>query len=103
MEHRKIVQAFYTNPETEKRVSFLKNYLVEAELLVLDDMGVEPKTQNSEADLLYILDSRAQAGKKTIITTNYDLSTLKERYGGRVYERIKRSFKCYSLSPKKEA
>ncbi len=100
MEYRKIVQAFYTVPDKEKRVTALRDLIVDAELLVLDDLGVEVKTPNSEADLLYILDSRAQLGKKTIITTNYDLSTLRERYGARIYERIKRSYKCYSLSPK---
>lgn len=102
MEYRKIVQAFYTAPDKEKRVTALRDLIVNADLLVLDDMGVEAKTPNSEADILYILDSRAQLGKKTIITTNYDIATLRERYGARIYERIKRSYKCYSLSPKKE-
>jgi len=102
MEYRKTVQAFYTAPEKEKRITARRKLLVEADLLVLDDMGVEAKTPNSEADILYILDSRAQLGKKTIITTNYDISALKERYGARIYERIRRSYKCYSLSPKKD-
>ena len=74
-----------------------RNLLVEADLLVLDDLGVEIKTPNSEADLLYILDTRAQMGRKTIITTNYDLNSLKERYGGRVYERLAHSFKIYKV------
>lgn len=97
MEYRKIVQSFYTVPDKEKAVTSRRNLLVEADLLVLDDLGVEVKTPNSEADLLYILDTRAQMGKKTIITTNYDLNSLKERYGGRVYERLSHSFKMYMV------
>ena len=97
MEYRKNVQSFYTNQEKERSVTMRRNLLVEADLLVLDDLGVEIKTPNSEADLLYILDTRAQMGRKTIITTNYDLNSLKERYGGRVYERLAHSFKIYKV------
>ena len=101
MEHRKVVQAFRTDADKEKNIEMKKDYLVESDLLVLDDMGVEAKTANAEADILYILDSRLQAGKATIITTNFDIPTLKDRYGARVYDRLLKNFKGYPFSRKK--
>lgn len=101
MEHRKIVQAFRTDADKEKTIENRRRQLVEADLLVLDDMGVEANSGNGEADLLYILDARLLAGKATIMTTNYDIPTLKDRYGARVYDRIVKNFKVYSFSRKK--
>lgn len=102
MEHRKVVQSFYTESSKERSIEDRRAALTEVELLVLDDLGVEPKTPNTEADLLYILDSRMLSGRKTIITTNYDIPSLKERYGARVYDRLQRNFQCFSFCPKKE-
>ncbi|MBO4927907.1 MAG: ATP-binding protein [Clostridiales bacterium] len=93
MEHRKAIQSFYMAPSKEKEIEERVGYLTQSDLLVLDDLGVEARTPNTEADLLYLLDTRMLAGKTTIITTNFDLESLKERYGGRFFDRIDRSFK----------
>ena len=93
MEHRKALQAFYLPREKEQDIEERFEYLKTADLLVLDDLGVEPRTANSEADLLSLLDKRLLSGKVTIITTNYDMESLRERYGSRFFDRIDRSFK----------
>ena len=103
MEHRKVIQSFYTPRGKEKEVETKVGYLTECDLLVLDDLGVEPRTANTEADLLNLLDTRILSGKTTIITTNYDKEALKERYGGRVYDRIDRSFKTINFSGSEKA
>ncbi|MBQ0012166.1 MAG: ATP-binding protein [Clostridiales bacterium] len=103
-EHRKVIGSYFTPSQKEQDIEARKNYLIEADLLVLDDLGVEAKTPNTQADLLYILDERSLAGKTTIITTNYDMDALRERYGGRVFERIDHDYRrfCFSSSSKKE-
>ena len=93
MEHRKALQAFYLSREKEQDIEERFEYLKTADLLVLDDLGVEPRTANSEADLLSLLDKRLLSGKVTIVTTNYDMESLRERYGSRFFDRIDRSFK----------
>ena len=98
MEHRKILQAFYTPADKERAVEQKVDYLTEADLLVLDDLGMEPRTANTEADLLNLLDKRSLAGKSTIITTNFDMESLKERYGGRFFDRIDRKFARFHFS-----
>ncbi|MBP5492826.1 MAG: ATP-binding protein [Clostridiales bacterium] len=102
MEYRKLVQSFYTEPAKERRIKERREALTEVDLLVLDDLGVEAKNANTEGDLLYILDTRVLHGRPTIITTNYDIPSLKSLYGARVYDRLKRSFQLFSFSAKKE-
>ena len=98
MEHRKMIQSFYTPAQKERMIEKKVSYLTDADLLVLDDLGIEPRTANSEADLLNILDMRELAGKTTVITTNLDMETLKERYRGRVFDRIDRTFLKFHFS-----
>lgn len=91
-EHRKIIGSYYTPSQKEEEVRARKEYLIEADLLVLDDLGVEALTPNTEADLLFILEGRSLSNKPTIITSNYKLDALKSRYGGRIIDRISRGY-----------
>ena len=101
-EHRKVIGSYYTPSLKENEIEARREYLIEAEILVLDDLGVEPKTPNSQSDLIYILDERVLSGKTTIITTNYDMDALKERYGGRIFERLDRDFSKFRFNEKTE-
>lgn len=99
-EHRRVIGSYYTPSQKEKNIEERREYLIDADLLVLDDLGVEARTPNTQADLIYILDERVLAGKTTIITTNYNMDALKERYGGRVFERLDRDFRRFCFAPK---
>ena len=61
--------------------------LVEPDLLYVDDLGVEPLLNNVTKIYLYAL-LVARIEKKTIITTNYDIVKLEERYGERIVSRL---------------
>lgn len=50
-------------------------------LLCLDDLGKERLTARMETDLFGIIDERTQNLRPTIITTNYNGTTLLERFG----------------------
>jgi len=54
------------------------NTIRDADLLVLDDLGVEYKTAWAYEKLYAIIDTRYRASKPTIITTNFTLDALRE-------------------------
>lgn len=57
--------------------------LIEVELLILDDFGKERLTQRMASDLFSIIDERSTARRATIISTNFNGSSLLERFDGR--------------------
>lgn len=60
-----------------------------ADLLVIDDLGVEPVFKNVTLEyLLLILEERLRAGLCTIITTNLNEHNLQTKYGDRICSRL---------------
>ena len=57
-------------------------------LFVLDDVGAERDTAFSREQLCSIIDTRAEAGKPLIITTNYTLSELKDTRNDQALQRL---------------
>ncbi|MBU5454833.1 ATP-binding protein [Caproiciproducens sp. MSJ-32] len=57
-------------------------------LLVIDDLGTEQGTEWSLSKIYTILDSRYRKKLPTIVTSNYSLGQLKERYGERIVDRL---------------
>jgi DNA replication protein DnaC len=67
---------------------------VSADLLILDDMGVEELTSEfMSARMFRIFDERME--KATIITSNLDLDDLQNKVGGRIGSRLLQSSKIY--------
>ncbi len=62
--------------------------LLDAELLILDDLGTEFITEFSVSELFRILNTRILTGKKTVINTNLSLADLKKIYSERILSRI---------------
>lgn len=62
--------------------------LLECDLLVLDDLGMEFDTPFARACLYNILNARLLEGKATIISTNLSHTALRERYGDQLASRI---------------
>lgn len=52
------------------------------DLLVLDDFGMERPTEWAMETLSALIDARVSAGKPTVITSNYSLGELRNRWGG---------------------
>ena len=67
---------------------FLENYL-EADVLIIDDLGVEPILNNITLNYFYtILNERMVANKSTIINSNLMPNEVLDRYGERIFSRI---------------
>ncbi len=77
----------HTSPLSE-RGSRLHDYIT-ADLLVIDDLGMEPVLKNvTEPYLLLVLEERINRGLCTIITTNLSTARILDRYGERIYSRL---------------
>ncbi len=70
--------------------------VLEAELLIIDDLGSEYLNQFVPSALFNIVESRLNHGKATIINTNLSSAELEKRYGNRVYSRI---YTLYKVLP----
>lgn len=62
--------------------------LLDADLLILDDLGSEFHTSFSAAVAHNIIEGRLLAGKPMIITTNLDINGIHAQYGERIASRI---------------
>ena len=64
-----------------------RRYLA-CDLLILDDLGSELTTPLTQASLYEVVNSRLQAGRHTIISTNLSREELERRYSPQIVSRI---------------
>lgn len=62
--------------------------LQDCDLLIMDDLGTEFDSKFNQSALYNLLNTRMNMGKPVIINTNYTISELQDRYGGRIVSRI---------------
>ena len=63
--------------------------LLDAPLLLIDDLGTEPMMRNITVEYLFtLLNERAAARRHTVVATNLSPVPLQERYGERVSSRL---------------
>lgn len=68
--------------------SLFNEELLESDLLVIDDLGTEFVNSYTIGKFFQIINERGNRGKSTIISSNLDFKTLKERYSERIASRI---------------
>ncbi len=95
------VISFLNKMEKEKfgRVedSDTESLLIDADLLILDDLGAEFTTAYTTSALYNILNSRICKGVPTIISSNLDLEEIKQRYPESIASRIIGNFSPVSF------
>lgn len=64
------------------------NTLLQADLLILDDLGAEFESNFNTSTLYNIINSRMNAKKPTIINTNLSLQEIQSRYSDRIASRL---------------
>lgn len=73
--------------------------IMDAPVLLLDDLGTEPLMNNITVTQLFaLLNERQMAGLHTVISTNLTLTALKDRYTERVTSRLLDSRDCKQLN-----
>lgn len=67
----------------DRQHSNMIDKLISVEVLVLDDFGKERLTQRMASDLFSIIDERSTARRVTIISTNFNGTSLLDRFDSR--------------------
>ncbi len=69
--------------------------LLQAEVLMIDDLGSEPLMKNITVELLFnLINERQRKNLPTVISTNLSLQELKERYTERIASRLSDRSAC---------
>ncbi|PID83041.1 MAG: hypothetical protein CSB15_00205 [Clostridiales bacterium] len=63
--------------------------IINSDILIIDDLGVETLSEFKKGILLNILDNRFMNNKTIIISSNIPIMELNEKYGDRISSRIK--------------
>ncbi len=70
------------------------NQILNADLLIIDDLGTEFSSAPSNAMLYNIINTRLLSGSSTIISTNIGFEELQKRYDPRIASRLIGSYTC---------
>ncbi|MCD8005602.1 MAG: ATP-binding protein [Oscillospiraceae bacterium] len=62
--------------------------LLNAELLILDDLGCEFRSSFNSATIYNLINSRCNMGKPTIVSSNLSINELSDRYDDRIISRL---------------
>ena len=73
------------------------DFILECDLLIIDDLGSEPSSKNDSANLFEVVNNRMIAGKPIIFSTNFDETMLSEMYGDRIFSRIIGNSEVYEI------
>ena len=86
---------FDTQGDASRKYYTLMNRMKNAELLIIDDIGIRDLTDAFKNELYDVIDTRVTNDHATIYTSNYPLSHLNELLGERIVSRIEGQ--CYQL------
>lgn len=85
-------QAYFSHDDSAASAFF------DAQLLLIDDLGMEPLVEGVTVEQIYnLLNTRMARGRGTVISTNLPLNQLKERYTERVTSRLRDARSCLSV------
>ncbi len=79
---------FHPDEESAMAVSKLES----CDLLIIDDLGTELPGQFVVASLYSLVNDRLLAGKATVISTNLNISEIRERYSPQIASRLQGQF-----------
>lgn len=82
------IKASYDKNSNESEAVIIQRY-TSKKLVVLDDFGYDEKPTNWQINLLFlIIDRMIRDSKVLIITTNYDLEVIDDKFGTRIADRL---------------
>lgn len=78
-------------------IAHIKENVLDCDLVVWDEIGTKTSTVFESENLLSIINSRINAGKANIYTSNLDHQDLYDKLGERLYSRIINLSECIKL------
>lgn len=91
------VLADSTFDRNDHEAAYAKERILDADLLVIDDLGTEFNNSFSSSQFFACINERLLNRKSTIISTNLTLNTLKDQYSERSFSRITSNYKMLKL------
>ncbi len=83
--------------DSEEELRDMYRYVLDCDLLIIDDLGTELNNSFVSSQLFYCLNERLLRGKGTVISTNLSVSTLRDTYSDRVSSRITSAYTIIPL------
>lgn len=82
-----MLMKYHTTFNAEKQSYIIP--LIESDILIIDDLGTEPKMKNvTENYLFLVLSERERFSRPVVVTTNLTSDDILEKYGERIYSRL---------------
>lgn len=81
----------------KKETQYNKRAVLNCDLLIIDDLGTEVLNQSRIAILYNIINSRLLSKLPTIISSNFTLDELEEKYDQRIFSRITGEYSSLTL------
>ena len=88
--------AFHTKDREDRQNAYSDLY--RCDLLIIDDLGTELTNQFTSSQLFSLLNERHLGKKSTLISTNFTLAQLRDRYSDRIFSRITSNFEVCRLA-----
>ena len=82
--------------DTEEEMKDMYQYILDCDLLIIDDLGTELNNTFVSSQLFYCINDRLLRKKSTIISTNLSMTMLRDTYSDRISSRI---ISQYSIIP----
>lgn len=76
--------------ERSDYIDHIKKHVMDADIVLWDELGTKPATDFEKDTLLSIINSRLDSGKSNLYTSNINLQELRVLWGDRLYSRISR-------------
>lgn len=74
--------------DTEEEIEDAYRYILECDMLIIDDLGTEMNNTFVSSQLFYCINERINRQKGTIISTNLSMDMLRDAYSDRVTSRL---------------
>ena len=72
-------------------------YILEADMLIIDDLGTELTNTFTVSQLFHCINERILRGKSTIISTNLTPNGMRDCYTERIFSRIVSHYRIFEL------
>jgi len=73
------------------------DYILDCDLLIIDDLGTEMNNAFTNSQLYLIINERLLRQKSTVISTNLTLPNINSVYGERIFSRIVSSYSVHRI------
>lgn len=73
------------------------SYIINSDLLIIDDLGTELVNSFTSSQLFYFIEERHMHRRSTIISTNLSFQELRDRYSERIFSRFTGYYNFYMI------